>query len=76
MRHIHYQIVFRAKCGKAIMDEGVGKDKKETADGMEDRYAIQMKLTGCDQDHIHLSILFGIYYPAARRRLVHFFPRE
>ena len=51
---IHYHIVFPVKYRKALLDEEVACIIIETAQGISDRYAIEMESIGCDKDHIHL----------------------
>ena len=45
---------FRWKCRKALLDKMVIKIIKETAYGIQERYAIEMKALGMDKKHIHL----------------------
>ena len=51
---IHYHVVFPVKYRKALLDEEVVGIIIETAQGISDRYAIEMESIGCDRDHIHL----------------------
>ena len=51
---IHYHIVFPIKYRKALLDGEVTRIIVETAEGIEDRYAIESEAIGCDRDHIHL----------------------
>ena len=51
---IHYQLVFPVKYRKALLDEMVVKIIEETAEGIEQRYAIEMEALGMDKNHIHL----------------------
>ena len=51
---IHYQLVFPVKYRKALLDEMVVKIIKETAEGIQQRYAIEMEALGMDKNHIHL----------------------
>lgn len=51
---IHYHIVFPVKYRKALLDEEVVVIIMETAQGISERYAIEMEGIGCDKDHIHL----------------------
>jgi putative transposase len=51
---IHYHIVFPVKYRKALLEEEVVCIIKETAKGIQERYAIEMEAIGCDKDHIHL----------------------
>jgi putative transposase len=51
---IHYHIVFPVKYRKSLLDEDVVSIITETAQGISERYAIEMESIGCDKDHIHL----------------------
>jgi len=51
---IHYHIVFPVKYRKALLDNEVTKIITETAEGITERYAIEMEAIGIDKDHIHL----------------------
>ena len=51
---IHYHIVFPVKYRKALVDTEVTAIIQETAEGISERYAIEMETIGCDKDHIHL----------------------
>ena len=51
---IHYHVVFPVKYRKSLLDEEVVGIILETAQGISDRYAIDMESIGCDRDHIHL----------------------
>ena len=51
---IHYHIVFPVKYRKALLDNEVTKIIIETAEGITERYAIEMEAIGIDKDHIHL----------------------
>lgn len=51
---IHHHVVFPVKYPKALLDEEVVGIIMETAQGISDRYAIEMESIGCDRDHIHL----------------------
>ena len=51
---IHYHIVFPVKYRKALVDREVTEIITDTAQGIEERYAIKMEAIGCDSDHIHL----------------------
>ena len=53
-RQIHYQLVFPVKYRKALLDEMVVKIIEETAEGIQQRYAIEMEALGMDKNHIHL----------------------
>jgi len=51
---IHYQLVFPVKYRNALIDEMVIKTIEETALGIQERYAVEIKVLGIDKDHIHL----------------------
>jgi putative transposase len=51
---IHYHIVFPVKYRKALLSEAIVGIIVETAQGIEQRYDIEMERIGCDKDHIHL----------------------
>ena len=51
---LHYQLVFPVKYSKALLDEMVIKIIEETAEGTQQRYAIEMEAMGMDKDLIHL----------------------
>jgi len=51
---IHYHIVFPVKYRKALLDKEVIKIIVQTAEGIAERYAIEMEAIGTDRDHIHL----------------------
>ena len=51
---IHYHIVFPVKYRKALLDFSVTQIIMETAEGISERYSIEMEAIGCDKDHIHL----------------------
>jgi putative transposase len=51
---IHYHIVFPVKYRKALLDAEITNIVQETAQGIADRYPIEMEAIGCDKDHIHL----------------------
>jgi putative transposase len=53
-RQIHYQLVFPVKYRKALLDEMVVKIIEETAEGIQQRYAIEMEALGMDKNYIHL----------------------
>jgi len=47
-------MVFSENYFKALLDEKVIKFIKETAEGIQERYAIEMEVLGMDKYHIHL----------------------
>ncbi len=51
---IHYHLVFPVKYRKALLDKIVIKIIEETAEGIQERYAIKMEALGMDKNHIHL----------------------
>ena len=51
---IHYHIVFPVKYRKALLDKSVVEIVVEIAQGISERYDIEMEKIGCDKDHIHL----------------------
>ena len=51
---IHYHIVFPVKYRKGLLDEEVVGIIRETAIGIEERYAIEMEAIGMDKGHIHI----------------------
>ena len=51
---IHYHLVMPVKYRKALVDERVERVMKETAEGIGERYEIEMEALGMDKDHVHL----------------------
>ena len=51
---IHYHLVFPVKYRKALLDKMVIKIIEETAEGIPERYAIEMEALGMNKTHIHL----------------------
>ena len=52
---IHYHIVFLVKYyRKALLDKMVIKIIEEIANGIAERYSIEMEALGMDKNHIHL----------------------
>ena len=68
---IHYHIVFPVKYRKALLAPEVVEIIVETAEGIAERYAIEMEVIGCDKDHIHL--LCGAHPKMAPGRIVQMF---
>ena len=68
---IHYHIVFPVKYRKALLDDEVANIIKETAQGISERYEIEMEAIGTDKDHIHL--LCGAHPKIAPGRIVQIF---
>jgi putative transposase len=63
--------VFPVKYPKALVDIEVTGIIQETAEGISERYAIEMEAIGCDKDHIHL--LCGAHPKVAPGRIVQIF---
>ena len=68
---IHYHIVFPVKYRRALLDEEVTEIVQQTAEGIAERYAIEMEAIGCDKDHIHL--LCGAHPKVAPSKIVQIF---
>ena len=68
---IHYHIVFPVKYRRALLDEEVKEIIQQTAEGIAERYAIEMEAIGCDKDHIHL--LCGAHPKVAPSKIVQIF---
>ena len=68
---IHYHIVFPVKYRRALLDEEVKEIIQQTAEGIAERYAIEMEAIGCDKDHIHL--LCGTHPKVAPSKIVQIF---
>jgi putative transposase len=68
---IHYHIVFPVKYRRALLDDEVTEIIQQTAEGIAERYAIEMEAIGCDKDHIHL--LCGAHPKVAPSRIVQIF---
>jgi putative transposase len=68
---IHYHIVFPVKYRRALLDEEVTEIIQQTAEGIAERYAIEMEALGCDKDHIHL--LCGAHPKVAPSKIVQIF---
>ncbi len=68
---IHYHIVFPVKYRKALLDKGVVEIIKETAVGIQERYAIEIEAIGMDKDHIH--ILCGAHPKVSPGQIVQIF---
>ena len=65
---IHYHIEFPVKYRKALLDEDVTAIIQETAEGIAERYSVEMEAIGTDRDHIHL--LCGAHPKVAPGRIV------
>jgi putative transposase len=68
---IHYQIVFPVKYRKALLDREVVEIIRATAEGIQERYEIEMERMGMDNDHIHL--LCGAHPKIAVGKIVQVF---
>jgi putative transposase len=68
---IHYHAVFPVKYRKSLLDKEVTKIIIETAQGISERYAIEMEAIGMDQNHIHL--LCGAHPKISPGRIVQIF---
>ena len=68
---IHYHLVFPVKYRKALLDDEVTQIIEETAQGISERYEIEMEAIGTDKDHIHL--LCGAHPKIAPGRIVQIF---
>jgi len=68
---IHYHIAFPVKYRKALLDDEVTQIIEETAQGISERYEIEMEAIGTDKDHIHL--LCGAHPKIAPGRIVQIF---
>jgi putative transposase len=51
---LHYHTVFPVKYRKGLIDEEVVEIIRQTALGIEQRYAIEIEAPGMDNDHIHI----------------------
>ena len=68
---IHYHIVFPVKYRKALLDKEVVEIIKQTALGIQERYAIEVEAMGMDKDHIH--ILCGAHPKVSPGQIVQIF---
>jgi putative transposase len=68
---IHYHIVFPVKYRKALLRDEIVKSLKEIADGIAERYGIEIERLGSDEDHVHL--LCGAHPKYAPGQLVRVF---
>jgi len=59
------------KYRKALLDSEVTEIIQDTAEGIAERYAIEMEAIGCDKDHIHL--LCGAHPKMSPGRIVQIF---
>ena len=63
--------MFPVKYRKALLDEEVVKIIQETAQGVQERYEIEIERVGMDRDHIH--ILCGAHPKLSPGRIVQVF---
>ena len=68
---IHYHIVFPVKYRKALLRGEIVKSLKEIAEGIAERYGIEIERLGSDEDHVHL--LCGAHPKYAPGQLVRLF---
>ena len=68
---IHYHIVFPVKYRKALLSGEIVKSLKEIAEGIAERYGIEIERLGSDEDHVHL--LCGAHPKYAPGQLVRLF---
>mgnify|MGYP001565009199 CR=1 len=68
---IHYHIVFPVKYRKALLSDAVTQAIKEIAQGIEERYGLEIERIGCDKNHVHL--LCGAHPKYAPGHLVRLF---
>ncbi len=66
----HYHLVFPVKYRKALLSDSITAALKEIAQGLEERYGLEIEQMGCDNDHIHmLCSLHPKYAPGQFVRL-------
>ena len=68
---IHYHIVFPVKYRKALLVGEIVKSLKEIAEGIGERYGVEIERLGSDEDHVHL--LCGAHPKYAPGQLVRLF---
>src|SRR3989338_3009456 len=68
---IHYHIVFPVKYRKALLRGEIVKSLKEIAEGIAERYGVEIERLGSDEDHVHL--LCGAHPKYAPGQLVRLF---
>ena len=59
---VHYHIVFPVKYRKALLDDKVEGELKESSKKIGERYEVDMEHIGCDNGHIHLLTSFHPKY--------------
>ena len=64
-------LLFPVKYRRALLDEEVTEIIQQTAEGISERYAIEIEAIGCDKDHIHL--LCGAHPKVAPSKMVQIF---
>ncbi len=67
----HYHIVFPVKYRKVLLDKEIEKIIEDTAEGIGERYPIEIEAIGVDRDHIHL--LCSAHPKVAPGRIVQIF---
>ena len=68
---IHYHIVFPVKYRKALLTREIVTSLKEIAEGIAERYGVEIERLGSDEDHVHL--LCGAHPKYAPGQLVRVF---
>ena len=68
---IHYHLVMPVKYRKALLDGEVSGVIRETAQGIEQRYGIEVEALGLDQNHVH--VLCSAHPKYAPGRIVQIF---
>jgi len=68
---IHYPRVFPVKSRKALIGPEAKRIIVETAESIQERYAIEMEAIGCERNHFHL--LCGAHPKMAPGRIVQIF---
>ena len=68
---IHYHIVFPVKYRNALLRGEIVKSLKEIAEGIAERYGVEIERLGSDDDHVHL--LCGAHPKYAPGQLVRVF---
>ena len=68
---IHYHIVFPVKYRKALLTMEIVTSLKEIAEGIAERYGVEIERLGSDEDHVHL--LCGAHPKYAPGQLVRLF---
>ena len=58
----HYHLVFPVKYRKALLTAAIVETMRDTMQGIEERYDLQIEQFGDDKDHIHLLVSFHPKY--------------